>query len=128
MPLAVNWKFAVITMVIFMYDVWLNLFSYLIYSIYEVAEYYLEVLIRILFGVQQHTSEVIVFYLLFFIIFCVMARLWFLSPRIYAYFSALSESYKLQFLIFWQALALLERIKLSAVYLFTSFSFVFLMF
>ena len=128
MSLVVNWKFIFVAVFIFMYNVWLNLFGYLAYSTYKVVEYYLEIVVRYLFGVGEHASEIIVFYFFFFLGLCLFAYLWTLSPRIYRCASVVGGRYKQQFLEYWKALALLEKFKLSMLYTFTSFSFVFLMF
>jgi hypothetical protein len=53
-----------------------------------------------------------------------MVYLWFLLPRIIHYFNGLIIEFKQQFSIFWQSLALLEKIKLSVIYLLISASFI----
>ncbi len=121
-------KFVVILFVMMTFNLWLNLFGYLIASIYEVAEYYLEVLVRILFGVGHHASELIVFYFFFFLAFCGLARLWFLAPRIYGYFCAWAGEYRRQFAEFWHTLAIAEKIKLFLTYMMTGSGFIFFLF
>ena len=125
MSLVVNGKFICIACFIFMYNIWLNIVGYLTYSTYKVVEYYLEILVRGWFGVEEHASEIIVFY---FLACCVLVCLWFFSPYIYRYFSKISKCYQQQFLIFWGTLIFLDKIKAFLLYSFTSFSFIFLMF
>ncbi|NOQ35849.1 MAG: hypothetical protein GQ569_08130 [Methylococcaceae bacterium] len=128
MTLTVNQKLAALFIIILSYNIWLNLLSYLVYSAFEMTEYYLEVLVRNLFGVRHHISELIVFYLFFFLAFCGFARLWFLLPRIYRYFCVLGKHYKQEFLKSWRPLALLEKIKLSVTYFMMSSGCLFFLF
>lgn len=123
-----NRKFVVILVVMMTFNLWLNLFGYLIYSVYEMAEYYLEILVRNLFDVGHHDSELIVFYFFFLLAFGGLARLWFLTPRIYRYFCALTTEYTRQFAEFWHTLAIVEKIKLSLTYMMTGSGFLFFLF
>jgi hypothetical protein len=124
MTLTINQKLALFSVVLFMYDVWLNLFAHLCSVIFKFIEYYLEDLIQYILGVTHHASEIIVLNFLLLFTLIGMVYLWFLLPRIIHYFNGLIIEFKQQFSIFWQSLALLEKIKLSVIYLLISASFI----
>jgi hypothetical protein len=122
--LTINQKLALFFFVLFLYDVWFNILAYLFLIIFEFIEYFLEILTQYVLGVRHHTSEIIVLNLL--TLFTVMAGvyLWFSLPRLIHYFNCLIIQFLKQFSMFWLSLALLEKIKLSVIYLLISSSFI----
>jgi len=126
--LTINQKLAlfsiVLSIVLFMYDVWFNILASLFSVMFEFIEYYLEDLIQHILGVGHHASEIIALNLLLLFTLIGMVYLWFSLPHIIHYFNRLIIAFKKQFSIFWQSLALLEKIKILGIYLLISSSFI----
>ncbi|MDQ7090944.1 MAG: hypothetical protein Q9M50_09925 [Methylococcales bacterium] len=122
--LTINQKVIAITIVLFMYDIWLGMLSYLIEVIFEFMEYNLEEIAQEMLGVGHHVSEIIVLNLFLAIALCSLVYLWIASPRIYDYLSDIGEGFRRQFMGFWYTLRLLEKIKLSLTYLLIGSTFI----
>ncbi|WP_174626244.1 hypothetical protein [Candidatus Methylobacter favarea] len=100
-------------------DVLVNLLLEFTHVLFESIEIALDTLVEQIFQTGLHETQVIVFYLLLFLAIAALYSLWLMVPPLYRLCKeSLLELYsdkKTRFLIYWNQLTPLEKIKLFVV-------------
>lgn len=107
--------FILIWLVITMYDVMLHSLFLVMHYVFEWVEFALEQVIEHIFHTTRQQSQIIVFYLLWFMALCILYRLWRALPGLYNRFktqlTAACLQYKPDIAGYWRALSSMQKIK-----------------
>jgi hypothetical protein len=103
---------ALIGVLISTYDVLLHSLLVFLHIAFEWFELGLEELIEHVFHTTRHQTQVIVFYLLFFLILFALYRLWRVLPGLYNSLSARLMHYAMRVSSYWRQCSSLQKAKL----------------
>ncbi|MDO9170008.1 MAG: hypothetical protein Q7U18_13110 [Methylobacter sp.] len=108
-------RFIVFGLVIMLYDMILHSLLVVIHLAFEWFELGLEELIEHIFHTSRQQSQVIVFYLLWLMAFCLLYYLWRKLPGLYRQFKtqllATSLEYKVYFKDYWSEQTSIQKVK-----------------